>query len=143
MFYSDVTGKTYKTRKGMLIGEFVKQRWDNDPDYRAMKLACLKGKRGNRKGAVLTDDTKELMSRAKKGVSKAEDHKQSMRPSAQRRWAAIKGEAWAVHYYLANDKPLPELPEGWFNGTRSHPTDKPLWDAAREAAIRSFHKKED
>lgn len=159
-FYSEKTGKTYKKACDRATAEWHFGR-PISAEHRAAISAANKGRAltpehkaaissskkayfsenpvavGNQLGLTRSDETRELMRSKKLDVPKSDEHRASMCTSQQRRWAAIHGEEWAIHWYLANDKTIPEWPADHIK--TSTPEGKPLWDAKRAKAIKSYY----
>jgi len=165
-FYSELTGKSYRLERHRTVAEklfgkpqvftperkakisaSVKQWIVENPEAHAARTRL--GQQTYREayggtypsGWEHTDETKELMRQAKLGVAKSDEHRAHMANSQQRRWAAIRGEQWAVSWYLDNDKTVPSYPRGSGIPGAAAPADLPMWEAAREAAIKAYRKK--
>lgn len=124
-FHSTITGKTYKSAHGRnvaearfglefspehrkRISEEARRRYA-DPNHiifprsEAHKQAMSKLYKGKPK----SDIQKRRMSQAAKGVPKSPDHRASMSEAQTRRYAATRGEQWAIDWYLEQGKEIP------------------------------------
>ena len=146
MFFSEITGKSYKTIRGRINAENrfgythseetkrkmrITRGGEADPKPKVKKPVgrprgskSKTGRDGRPAGYVPTaehrerlrllhlgktrsDETKEKMREAKLGVPKSAIHVVHMVDSQNRRWAAVRGEEWAVRWYIENGKEVP------------------------------------
>ena len=118
MFFSDITGRTYKKMMYLRRAEknFGKPRkpYTKNPEKwtesggRIISAESAERIRQVHVGKTTSHGTKKKMSDAKKDVPKSPEHVASMRLAQQRRRAAERNEPWAIQWYIDNGKAIPE-----------------------------------
>lgn len=126
-------GRLFSDESRANMSEGQKRAWAN-PEYRAKKSASLAvAIRKKFLGVPKPKEQREKMRKAKLGVPKSVEHVASMRTSQSRRWAAVRGEYWAVEWYLDHGKEVPEHRPTAESEIVAHDR------AARDVAIRRYY----